>query len=150
MDTQKGAHGCATTQPPPPVPANSAAARHSDRSTGSNATTAYYASPSLCLSRLSIFPSSLFLYPSVHPSIRPFLLLFVVRLLPSFQASPFVSLSHPWPNPLPSISSFHHPTVIHMHVVHATSVSSLADQLSFLTKTSLWRVQGEEEEIGYW
>lgn len=40
----KGARGCATTTPQPP--ANSAAARRSARSTGSNATTAYNTSPS--------------------------------------------------------------------------------------------------------
>lgn len=78
MDTQKGAHGCATTQPLP-VPANSAAARHSDRSTGSNATTAYYASPSLCLSVfLSFHPLCFSVRPSVHPfssSILPALIL---------------------------------------------------------------------------
>lgn len=59
-----GAWMCNNTTP---VPANSAAARHSDRSTGSNATTAYYASPSLCL---PIFPPSL-CFP-IHPSIHPF------------------------------------------------------------------------------
>lgn len=62
-----GAWMCNNTTP---VPANSAAARHSDRSTGSNATTAYYASPSLCL---PIFPSSLCfsIRPSIHSPLRP-------------------------------------------------------------------------------
>lgn len=67
-----GARMCNNTTPS--APANSAAARHSDRSTGSNATTAYYASPSLCLS----------VFPSFHPSIRPSVLLFVS--FPSFLA----------------------------------------------------------------
>lgn len=79
-----GARMCNNTTPS--APANSAAARHSDRSTGSNATTAYYASPSLCL---SVFPS--FHPPSVHPfsSSSPSLRFSLCPNSPSFPSSPF-------------------------------------------------------------
>lgn len=105
-----GARMCNNTTPS--APANSAAARHSDRSTGSNATTAYYASPSLYL---SVFPS--FHPPSVHPSIRS-----PLRLLP------FVSRSVPTHPPfLPS--PFTDP-VIHMcvHVVVRNVISALVHE----------------------
>lgn len=103
-----GARMCNNTTPS--APANSAAARHSDRSTGSNATTAYYASPSLCLS----------VFPSFHPSIRPSVLLFV-----SFPS--FLALSQLTPPFLPS--PFTDP-VIHMcvHVVVRNVISALVHE----------------------
>lgn len=69
-----------------PRPANSAAARHSDRSTGSNATTAYYASPSL---RPNVF--SLSRSPSFPPAIAISVSLFVSLLSPHLS---FVPSSH--------------------------------------------------------
>lgn len=65
----KGARGCATTNPQPP--ANSAAARRSARSTGSNATTAYNTSPSrspsVYLAAATLLRSARFLRFSLSP-----------------------------------------------------------------------------------
>lgn len=101
-----GAWMCNNTTP---VPANSAAARHSDRSTGSNATTAYYASPSLCL---PIFPPSLCfpIRPSIHPFPSSSFVSFPLGLCFSLVAS---SLFNPPPR-FPSISfRLEHPCHLH-------------------------------------
>jgi len=69
----KGARGCATTTPQPP--ANSAAARRSARSTGSNATTAYNTSPSrspaVYLAAATLLRSACFLRFSLLPLSSP-------------------------------------------------------------------------------
>lgn len=84
MDTQKGAHGCATTQPPflqtPQLPGTATARPEVTR----------------LLPTMHLPPS---VFPSFHPlsvslSVRPSIPLFVpVRFLPTrYSASPFVSL----------------------------------------------------------
>lgn len=87
----KGARGCATTTPQPP--ANSAAARRSARSTGSNATTAYNTSPS----------RSPAVYLAAATLLRPVLSSFL-----SLPPPPFVSLSNSVSLSLsPSLRLFH-------------------------------------------
>lgn len=93
MDTQKGARGCATTTS---RPANSAAARHSTHSTGSNATTAYYTSLSVSLSvSLSLFITFPYQYHySHHIFFHSFFHLGTIFICTSISLHLFVSARH--------------------------------------------------------
>jgi len=85
----KGARGCATTTALPPnppflrPPANSAAARRSARSTGSNATTAYNTSPSrspaVYLAAATLLRSPFLAVASLSPSLSLSRLLIIAR-----------------------------------------------------------------------